>query len=49
MLIRLLGMDQIAQENAQFGVIGLVVLLVLGNITFLLLDRLLDRMARKNR
>lgn len=48
-LIRLLGMDQIAQENAQFGVIGLVVLLVLGNITYLLLDRLLDRMARKNR
>ena len=48
-LIRLLGMDQIAQENAQFGVIGLVVLFVLGNITFLLLDRLLDRMARKNR
>ena len=46
-LIRLLGMEQIAQENAEFGMIGLVILLVLGNITFLLLDRLLDRMARR--
>ena len=46
-LIRLLGMEQIAQENAQFGKTGLLVLLVLGNVTFLLLDRLLDKMARK--
>ena len=46
-LIHLLGMEQIAQENAQFGVLGLIVLLVLGNITFYLLDRLLDMMAGK--
>lgn len=48
-LINLLGLDQIAQENAEMGVWGLVLLLVLGNVTFFLLDRLLDVMARKKR
>lgn len=46
-LIHLLGLDQIAQENAQFGVWGILLLLVLGNLTFFLLDRLLSNMARK--
>lgn len=46
-LIRLLGLDQIAQENAQFGIFGILLLLVLGNVTFLLLDRLLSNMINK--
>ena len=46
-LIRLLGLDLIAQENAQLGVWGIALLLVLGNVTFFLLDRLLSNMARR--
>ena len=46
-LIQLLGLDQIAQENAQFGVLGIGLLLLLGNVTFFLLDRLLSNMARR--
>ena len=46
-LIQILGLDQIAQENAQFGIWGIVLLLVLGNVTFFLLDRLLSNMARR--
>ena len=45
----LLGMGEVIAENMELGVIGLVVILVLGNLTFLLLDRLLDRMDRKLR
>lgn len=40
-LIEILGLDQIAQENVEFGLWGIALLLVLGNITFFLLDRLL--------
>lgn len=46
-LIQILGLDQIAQENAQFGIWGIALLMVLGNVTFFLLDRLLSNMARR--
>ena len=49
LLIYLLGMEQIAQENAQLGTLGIAMLLVLGNVTFYLLDRLLNMLARKIR
>ena len=49
MMICLLGMQDIAAENMEFGVIGLLVILLLGNITFLLLDRLLTIMSGKLR
>lgn len=49
MMIYLMGMAEIAAENMEFGLIGLVVILIMGNITFLLLDRLLSLMARKFR
>ena len=45
----LLGMEEVISENMELGLIGLVVILMLGNLTFLLLDRLLDRMDRKLR
>ena len=48
-MIYLLGMQDIAQENMQFGIAGLMVILLMGNVTFLLLDKLLDVMQRKLR
>ena len=48
-MIYLLGMQEVAAENMEFGLIGLVVILLLGNITFFLLDQLLAIMARKLR
>ena len=48
-MIYLLGMQQVADENMEFGIIGLLVILLLGNITFLLLDRLLTIMSEKLR
>lgn len=41
MLIHLIGIDSLSEEFAQMGSLMLVVLIVLGNITFFLLDRLL--------
>lgn len=46
---RLLGIDQIAQDNEMLGLWGLLLLLVLGNVTFFLLDRLLTVVAGKLR
>lgn len=48
-MINLLGMQEIAAENMEFGFIGLVIILLLGNVTFLLLDRLLTIMSGKMR
>ena len=48
-MIYLLGMQNIAQENMQFGMIGLILILLLGNVTFFLLDKLLDVVGRKLR
>ena len=40
-LIYIMGMEDIASENMEFGLIGLVIILLLGNVTFFLLDKLL--------
>lgn len=48
-MIYLLGMQQVADENMEFGIFGLVVILLLGNVTFFLLDRLLTLMSGKLR
>lgn len=48
-MIQLMGMQEIAQENMQFGVFGFVIILLMGNVTFFLLDKLLDIMHRKLR
>ena len=44
LLIHLFGMDQIAAEYAQMGTILTVVMLILGNVTFFLLDVVLSRL-----
>lgn len=48
-MIRLLGMDQIASEYTGLGVAMTVILLILGNITFLVLDLVFSRMSRGKR
>lgn len=48
-MIYLLGMQHVAQENMQLGMIGLLLILFLGNATFFLLDKLLDILKRKLR
>lgn len=42
-LIFLLGMNQLAGEYMELGIWGLVITLIMGNITFYLLDAVLDR------
>ncbi len=46
-LIHLLGMAQIAAEFEEMGRFFLAVFLILGNVTFFLLDRLLGMKAKK--
>ena len=48
-MIYLMGMQEIAAENQELGAIGFGVVLLLGNVTFFLLDKLLAIMARKLR
>ena len=48
-MIYLMGMQEVAAENMELGMIGLVVVLLMGNITFFLLDKLLEIIARKLR
>ena len=47
MLMHLFGFDRIAAEFAEMGVLMTVVTLLLGNVTFFLLDRLLGMKFRK--
>lgn len=46
-LLRILGMEAPAEEFRELGGIMLAVLLLLGNVTFFLLDRLLSKLAQK--
>ena len=47
LLLRILGMEALSEEFREMGVLMLVILLVLGNVTFFLLDRLLSRVHQK--
>ena len=47
LLIHLLGMDALAEEFADTGRVMTVVMLLLGNVTFLLLDRVLSKRFRR--
>lgn len=49
LLIHLFGMAQIASEFAELGYFLVVLMLVLGNVTFILLDRVLDRKGWRKR
>ena len=42
LLLKLFGMAELGEEFAEFGLVMLLVLLVMGNVTFFLLDRLLS-------
>lgn len=46
-LLKLLGLDAVAAETEELGIIGLVILLVMGNAVFFLLDRLLTILQHK--
>lgn len=46
-LIHLFGMVELAEEYQQMGTIMLLVTLILGNVTFFLLDRVLSRKFRR--
>lgn len=46
-LLRILGMEALAEEFREMGGIMLAVLLLLGNVTFFLLDRLLSKLGQK--
>ena len=46
-LIRILGMEQLVSEAREMGTVLLIVMLILGNATFALLDLVLKRLARK--
>lgn len=48
-LIYILGMERIIGEYMELGAIGLLIMLVLGNLTFMLLDRLLTIFAKKGK
>ena len=47
LLIHLLGMDALAEEFADAGRVMTVVMLLLGNVTFLLLDMVLSKRFRR--
>ena len=49
LLIRLFGMAQIAAEFSELGLALTAVMLVLGNVIFVLLDRILDKYAKMGR
>ena len=42
LLLRLLGMGQLAEDFRDLGLAGLVLMLIMGNLVFFLLDRLLS-------
>ena len=46
-LLKVLGIENMSDEFSGIGIAGLIVLLVLGNITFMLLDRLISLAQRK--
>lgn len=46
LLIRVLGMDQIVAEYQELGIVLTGVMLVMGNATFFLLDRALNRLLK---
>ncbi|MGM9550491.1 MAG: hypothetical protein ACI3V5_11700 [Faecousia sp.] len=49
LLLRLFGLRQVTEDFAEMGAVMLVILLILGNVTFFLLDRLLEKRPGKRR
>jgi nitric oxide reductase large subunit len=46
LLIHLFGMAQIAAEYRELGTVMTIVMLILGNLTFFLLDKVLTRFSK---
>lgn len=49
LLIYLMGMAQVAAEFSELGTVMTVIMLILGNVIFFLLDKILDKYAKKGR
>jgi len=49
LLIYLFGMNEIASEYADLGIAVVAVLIIMGNITFLLLDRVFSRISHRKK
>ena len=49
LLMNLFGMAQIAEDFAELGTVMTIVTLLLGNVTFFLLDRLLGKKLRRRK
>jgi len=47
MFLKLIGIEQIMQEYREFGIVGLCVLVIMGNVCFCLLDLLLERIRKR--
>ena len=48
-LIKILGMDQIASDYAELGRVMTVIMLILGNVTFWMLDKVLGKPLKKRK
>lgn len=46
-LLYVMGMESLAQEYRALGAVGLAVMILLGNVVFCLLDRLLSRLKKR--
>lgn len=49
LLIHLMGMEHLAEEFSEFGIAMTAVMLVLGNVVFFLLDKVLDKCGKMGR
>ena len=49
LLLRVFGLAQVAEDFEEIGVVMLIVLLILGNVTFFLLDKLLEKRLGKRK
>jgi len=49
LLLKLFGMSELAGEYAELGLLGIIVMVLLGNVTFFLLDVLLSKLARNGK
>lgn len=49
LLLKVFGMDELSQDYAELGTVMTIVMLIMGNITFFLLDRLLGMRLRRKR
>ena len=49
LLIYLFGMNEIASEYADLGIAVVAVLIIMGNITFILLDRFFSKISHRKK